>query len=69
MRMNEEIRETVKNRLREMGLSNSALGRQLEIEQPNIVRALNGRSGNIPETWQKILDATGLKLIAVPKDE
>ena len=69
MMMNEQIREAVKTRLKEMNLSNAALGRQLKIAQPNIARALNGRSGDIPENWQKILDATGLKLVAVPKDD
>lgn len=69
MNMTESIRQTVRKRMREQDLTQEALGERCGMSQPNIARALTGRSGSIPDTWQRILDALGLELIAVPKGE
>ena len=65
--MNLQIRESIKNRMRQQNLSQEALGELVDMAQPNIARALSGRSGSIPSTWARILDALGLELVAVPK--
>lgn len=49
------------------GISTYKLAELARMSQPNVSRALSGRSGGIPTTWQRILDALGLELVAVPK--
>lgn len=53
--------------MRQRNLSQEGLGELVEMSQPNVARALSGRSGSIPSTWARILDALGLELVAVPK--
>lgn len=48
-------------------ISTYKLAELTKMSQPNVARALTGRSGSIPSTWARILDALGLELIAVPK--
>lgn len=48
-------------------LTQGELSRQMGVDRANITRALNGRSGRIPERWQDILDHLELDLVAVPK--
>ena len=67
--MNEKIQQAVKAKMDTDGISQSALARQLGMERANLVRLTNGRAGDIPRRWQEILDALGLELIAVPKDD
>lgn len=67
MRMNVRIRESVKAHMRAKNLSQEALGELVDMAQPNIARLLSGRSGRIPETWNRILDALELEVVAVPK--
>ena len=67
MRMNDRVRMTTKAVMAEKGISTYKLAELVNSSQPNVARALSGRSGSIPTTWQKILDALGLELIAVPK--
>lgn len=47
--------------------SQEELGELVHMAQPNVARLLSGRSGRVPETWQRVLDALGLELVAVPK--
>jgi DNA-binding phage protein len=67
MGMNAKVRQTVRDTMRAKDLSTYKLAEQTSMAQPNVARALSGRSGSIPTTWQRILDALGLELVAVPK--
>ena len=67
MGMNANIRQTVRDTMSAKDLSTYKLADQTGMSQPNVARALTGRSGSIPTTWQRILDALGLELVAVPK--
>lgn len=65
--MNQQIRQAIKNRLKQQGLTQETLGNLTGMSQPNVARALAGRSGSVPDTWKRILEALDLELVAVPK--
>lgn len=65
--MTNSIREMVRESMNQQGISTYRLAQLTEIEQPNVTRLLKGRSGKIPDSWQKILDALDLELVAQPK--
>lgn len=67
MKMNEQVRQAVKARMKERGITQVKLAGEVGMEQPNIQRLLAGRVGTVPDSWQKVLDALGLELIAVSK--
>lgn len=67
--MNDQVRRAVRERMQEQGLTQTELGEQVGMAQPNVQRLLAGRVGTVPESWQNILDALGLELVAVPKQE
>lgn len=66
--MNETVRQAVKNKLESRGLSQADLAKAVGMERPNVTRMLAGRSGQIPDNWQKILDFLDLELIAREKE-
>lgn len=65
--MNVEVREAVKTALERQGLSQAELARKVGMERGNVNRLISGKSGQVPEAWQKILDALELELVAIPK--
>lgn len=65
--MNLKVRETVKQQMRERNISQTMLADKVAMSRVNLVRLLSGRSGQVPEGWQKVLDELELELIAVPK--
>jgi predicted transcriptional regulator len=67
MGMTDEIRQKVRDAMREQGLSTYKLADKVGTSQPNIARILTGRSGSIPALWEKTLDALGLELVAKKK--
>jgi len=64
--MNADVRDAVKAVLEQRGLTQAELARRIGMERPNLHRLLSGRSGQVPEAWQKIFDELGLQLIAIP---
>ncbi|MDK2014521.1 helix-turn-helix domain-containing protein [Deinococcus sp. 43] len=67
--MNDQVRQAVRERMKAQGMTQTELGDAVGMAQPNIQRLLAGRVGAVPESWQKVLDALGLELQAVPKRE
>ena len=67
MGMNSKVRQKVREVMSGKEISTYKLAELTEMSQPNVARALSGRSGSVPSTWQRILDALGLELVAVPK--
>ena len=67
MEMNQRIRKITRDAMEQKGISTYRLAELTGMQQPNVTRLLTGRSGSIPESWQKILDALNLELVAVPK--
>ena len=65
--MNEQVRQVVRERMKERGVTQTKLAEETGMQQPNLQRLLAGRVGAVPESWQKVLDALGLELVAVPK--
>ena len=54
--------------MKEQGVSTYKLADAVETAQPNIARILSGRSGSIPDLWQRVFKALGLKLVVVKDD-
>jgi predicted XRE-type DNA-binding protein len=54
--------------MQDKGISQNKLAEILETDQPSISRMLklNG-VGTMPESWEKLLDALGLKLVVAEK--
>ncbi len=67
MDVNEKVRNTVKQQMFKKNLSQTKLAEKLSMSRVNLTRLLSGRSGQVPESWQKVLDELGLELVAVPK--
>ena len=67
--MNERVRQAVKDAMAERELSQGKLAERVGMERPNITRLLSGRSGQVPEAWQKIFDELDLELVAIPKHQ
>ncbi|GAA4022864.1 hypothetical protein GCM10022631_41770 [Deinococcus rubellus] len=67
--MNEQVRQAVRERMKQQAITHEKLAELTSIQRPNVTRLLTGQSGAIPENWQKVLDALGLELVAQPKQE
>jgi DNA-binding phage protein len=67
MEMNTKVRQTVREVMNDKKMSTYKLAELTDMSQPNVARALTGRSGSIPTTWVRILNALGLELVAIPK--
>lgn len=65
--MNKEVRQAVKNRIGELGLTQAELARRADMERSNLHRLLSGKSGQVPDSWQRVLDALGLELTVQAK--
>lgn len=66
--MNADVRDAVKAALEQKGMTQAELARRIGMERPNLHRLLSGKSGQVPEAWQKILKELGLELTARPVD-
>jgi transcriptional regulator with XRE-family HTH domain len=69
MRMTETIIKQVRRAMEKQSISQGELSRRTGIERPNINRLLTGKSGKVPENWQKVLDELGLELVVKAKSE
>ncbi len=67
--MNEKVRQGAREAMKAQGLTHQQLAEATGIERPNVTRLLSGQVGKVPDNWQRILDALGLELVAVPKKE
>lgn len=67
MAMNPQVREAAKVGMAARGLSQVALAERTGVKQATVSRLLAGARQGEPETWQRLLDAVGLELVAVPK--
>lgn len=66
-RMNERVRERARRIIEEKALTQEEIAKLAGIKQATVSRLLNGRLGKVG-AWEKLLDALGLELIAVPKE-
>ena len=60
--VNREIGDAVKAALKEKGMTQAQLAKQLGMEPTNLSTLLAGRNSGVPKRWQEILEAVGLKL-------
>lgn len=64
--VNERIRERARREVAKRTLSQDEVARLAGIKQATVSRLLTGKLGK-PGAWEKLLDALGLELVAVPK--
>lgn len=67
--MNVQIRESVKNAMKEQELTQLELSEAMGIPQSSISRYLRGVSGEVPTNWQEMFDRLSLELIVRPKEK
>lgn len=67
--MNDQVRKAVRQRMKALSLTQSELGDAVGMAQPHVARLLSGTVGAIPESWQKVLDALDLELVAQPRKD
>lgn len=53
--------------MKQRELTQSELAQRLGMTQPALAKMLTGRTGQVPESWQRVLDELGLQLVAIPK--
>lgn len=68
-RMTDDIRRAVRVELAKRDFSQAELARQLGMAPQYLSNMMRGKVSRMPEAWQKVLDALGLELVAVPKDD
>lgn len=66
--MNEQIRSTIRQALKDRNLTQAELAQHTGIAQPNISRMLSNK-GNLMENWQTLLDYLELELTVQPKEK
>ncbi|WMT57667.1 helix-turn-helix domain-containing protein [Truepera radiovictrix] len=60
--MTDSIRQAVKRRIDELGKSQAEVARSLGLQRQYLGRMLNEHVGEVPESWQQLLDALNLEL-------
>jgi transcriptional regulator with XRE-family HTH domain len=66
--MTEHIREAVRAELGRRNINRTALAKQAGVSKQFVSQMLNGTAANIPDSWQKVLDALGWELRVFDKD-
>ena len=64
--MNLDIRQAVREAMKQKGISQEALAQSTGINRVYITRMLSGRASDAPKNWQKVLDALSLQLTVEP---
>jgi len=67
MGMNNQIREAARRELNGRGWTQQQLAGKARVRQATISRLLAGERTGEPATWERLLSALELELIAVPK--
>jgi transcriptional regulator with XRE-family HTH domain len=67
--MNAQIRKAVRIELVRQDMQQRDLARITGMSQQHVSGLITGRSGNLPEGWEKIFEALGLELVVVPKEQ
>ena len=67
MSMNNQIREAARRELAGRGWTQQQLASKARVRQATVSRLLTGERTGEPATWERLLDALELELVAVPK--
>lgn len=63
------IRQRIRARMQERGLTQAELARQLGIKPPSLAQILSGRRGKVPESLLAVLSALALRVDVQPIEE
>jgi transcriptional regulator with XRE-family HTH domain len=67
--MNDKITSAIRRKMKERGITQVELSKQLNVSRPNLNRLLAGRSPRVPDSLQRVLDALDLELTAEDKGQ
>lgn len=65
--MNDAIRAYVETELQRRNLTRTEAAVKADLSRQYVTDMLNGRKGEVPESWQRLLDALNLELFVRPK--
>lgn len=65
--MNDLVRLYVERELQRKNLSRTEVAVRADLSRQYVTDMLNGRKGEVPESWQRLLDALDLELYVRPK--
>lgn len=65
--VNERIRQAVRVELARRDTNQAQLAEQVGVSRQYVNNLMRARAGNVPEVWQRILDALDLELVVQPK--
>lgn len=60
--VNEQIRQQVRQAMRDQGISQEELAQKLGTERVYVNRMLNGRVSSVPKRWAQVFSELGLRL-------
>lgn len=66
--MNEAVRQAVKVALKEQGLTQEQVAEEIGLHRVQVNRLLNGKSNDVPDSWQRLLELAGLDLAPVKRE-
>lgn len=69
METDELIRQRIRARMQERGLTQAELARLLGIKPPSLAQILSGRRGRVPESLLNVLQTLDLQLDALSPQE
>lgn len=67
--MNDDVRRAVRIELARRDMRQTDLAELVGVKPQYLSDMMRGKVGKIPEAWQKVLDALGLDLVAVPRED
>lgn len=66
--MNRQIREEVRVALARRNETQAVLARRIGVTPQYLSDIMRGKSGNVPDVWQKVFDDLGLELVVVKRE-
>lgn len=65
--MNGAIRAKVRKRISEQGKTQTAIAQEIGVQRQYLGRMLNEQVGDVPPSWDRLLNALDLELVVQPK--
>lgn len=66
--VNERIRQAVRVELAKRNTNQAKLAEEIGVSRQYLSDIMRGKSGNVPDVWERIFNALSLELSAGPKD-
>ena len=67
--MNDNIREDVRALFARRKLNQSEVAKEIGVSRAYLNAIINGKQGDMPDTWRSLLDFLGQEIVIVPKEK